>query len=141
VGNPYPSPIDWNAVGGWTKTNVDNAIYFFSNGTVSQYTGTYSSYVNGVSSNGVAGNIIAAMQGFFIHVSNGTFPVSGLLAVNNTARNLNPTTVFFDYTVPQAPSPFIRLSAGFYDLGPTEIPPPFILKQALTVHSTSSWMP
>jgi len=128
VGNPYPSPIDWNAAGGWTKTNIDNAIYFFSNGTVSQYTGTYSSYVNGVSSNGVASNIIAAMQGFFIHVSNGTFPVAGLLAVNNTARNLNLTTMFFDYTVPQAPSPFIRLSAGFYDLGPDGDPAAFYFK-------------
>ena len=128
VGNPYPSPIDWNAAGGWTKTNIDNAIYFFSNGTVSQYTGTYSSYVNGVSSNGIASNIIAAMQGFFIHVSNGTFPVSGLLAVNNTARNLNLTTMFFDYTVPQAPSPFIRLSAGFYDLGPDGDPAAFYFK-------------
>jgi hypothetical protein len=128
VGNPYPSPVDWNAAGGWTKTNVDNAIYFFSNGTVSQYTGTYSSYVNGVSSNGVASNIIAAMQGFFIHVSNGTYPVSGLLAVNNTARNLNLTTVFFDYTVPQAPSPFVRLSAGFYDLGPDGDPAAFYFK-------------
>jgi hypothetical protein len=128
VGNPYPSPIDWNAVGGWTKTNVDNAIYFFSNGTTDQYTGTYSSYVNGVSSNGIAGNIIAAMQGFFVHVSNGTFPVAGLLAVNNTARNLNLSTVFFGYTAPQAPSPFIRLSAGFYDVGPDGDPAAFYFK-------------
>jgi fibronectin-binding autotransporter adhesin len=128
VGNPYPSPVNWDAVGGWTKTNVDNAIYFFSNGTVSQYTGTYSSYVNGVSSNGIAGNIIAAMQGFFIHVSNGTFPVAGLLAVNNTARSLVPTTVFFGYTVPQAPSPFVRLSAGFYDAGADGDPAAFYFK-------------
>jgi hypothetical protein len=65
------------------------------------------------------------MQGFFIHVSNGTFPVAGLLTVNNTARNLNLTTVFFGYTVPQAPSPFIRLSAGFYDEGPDGDPAAF----------------
>jgi hypothetical protein len=128
VGNPYPSPIDWNAAGGWTKTNIDNAIYFFSNGTTNQYTGTYSSYVNGISSNGIAGNIIAAMQGFFVHVSNGTFPVAGLLAVNNTARNLNLSTVFFGYTVPQAPSPLIRLSAGFYDEGPDGDPAVFYFK-------------
>lgn len=128
VGNPYPSPVDWNAVGGWTKTNVDNAIYFFSNGIVNQYTGTYSSYVNGISSNGIASNIIAAMQGFFIHVSNGTFPVAGLLKVNNAARNLNLTTVFFGYTVPQAPSPFIRLSAGFYDESPDGDPAVFYFK-------------
>jgi hypothetical protein len=117
VGNPYPSPVDWNSASGWTKTNIDNAIYFFVNGTVNQYTGTYSSYVNGVSSDGVASNIIAAMQGFFIHVSNGSFPVAGLLSVNNTARNLNPNTVFLGYTAPTAPSPFIRLNTGFYDEG------------------------
>ena len=117
AGNPYPSPIDWNSAGGWTKTNIDNAIYFFTNGTVDQYTGTYSSYVNGISSDGVASNIIGAMQGFFIHVSNGSFPVAGLLSVNNAARNLNPNTVFFGYAAPTAPSPFIRLSAGFYDEG------------------------
>lgn len=128
VGNPYPSPIDWNAAGGWTKTNIDNAIYFFSNGTVNQYTGTYSSYVNGVSSNGVASNIIAAMQGFFVHVSNGSYPVTGLLAVNNTARNLNLNTAFLGYTVPQAPSPFIRLSAGFYDEGPDGDPAVFYFR-------------
>lgn len=128
VGNPYPSPVDWNAAGGWTKTNIDNAIYFFSNGTVNQYTGTYSSYVNGISSNGIAGNIIAAMQGFFVHVSNGSFPVAGLLAVNNTARNLNLTTVFFGYSVPQVPSPFVRLSAGFYDEGTEGDPAAFYFK-------------
>jgi hypothetical protein len=117
VGNPYPSTIDWNAVGGWTKTNIDNAIYFFVNGTVTQYTGTYSSYVNGVSSDGVASNLIAAMQGFFIHVSNGSFPVAGQLTVNNAARNLNPNTTFLIYAAPTVPSPFIRLMAGFYDVG------------------------
>ena len=25
VGNPYPSPIDWNAASGWTRTNIDGA--------------------------------------------------------------------------------------------------------------------
>src|SRR5450631_2143035 len=115
MGNPYPSPVNWDVVGGWTKTNVDNALYYFSAGVVNQYTGTYSSYVNGVSSDGVAGNMIAAMQGFFIHVSNGTFPVTGLLAVNNNARNTNRSVVSFGYTVPQGPSPLIRLSAGFAD--------------------------
>jgi hypothetical protein len=129
VGNPYPSPIDWNSAGGWTRTNIDNALYFFTKGTVNQYTGTYSSYVNGISSNGIASNIIAAMQGFFVHVSNGSFPVSGLLAVNNMARNLDLTTVFLGYTAPQAPSPLIRLSAGFFDEGPDGDPAVFYIKQ------------
>jgi len=89
VGNPYPSPIDWNATG-WTKTNIDNAIYFF-NANSTQFSGAYSSYVNGVSS-GNANNMIAAMQGFFVHVTNGTFPVSATLGVINSVRvnNLNP---------------------------------------------------
>ena len=90
VGNPYPSPIDWNAAG-WTKTNIDNGVYFFNAGNTDQYTGTYSSYVNGVST-GIADNTIAAMQGFFVHVSAGTYPVSATLGVTNAVRtnNLNP---------------------------------------------------
>ena len=89
VGNPYPSPIDWNA-SGWTKINIDNALYFF-NASGSQYAGAYSSYVNGVSS-GNADNTIPAMQGFFVHVSDGTYPVAGSLGLTNTVRvnNLNP---------------------------------------------------
>lgn len=115
IGNPYPSPIDWNSATGWTKTNIDNALYFFSAGTTNQYTGTYSTYINGVSSNGIASNIIAAMQGFFIHVSNGAFPVSASLSVNNNARNTNPSTTFLGLTSPQGPPPLLRLSAGFTD--------------------------
>ncbi|UPK72677.1 hypothetical protein [Chitinophaga filiformis] len=115
VGNPYPSPVDWDAAGGWTRTNVDNAIYYFNTSTTDQYTGTYSSYINGISSDGVATNIIPAMQGFFVHVSNGSFPVSGTLAVNNTARvnNLAPN---FHRERPLT-EPLLRLSAGFTDDG------------------------
>ena len=32
VGNPYPSSIDWNAVGGWDKVHVDNGIAVRDNG-------------------------------------------------------------------------------------------------------------
>jgi hypothetical protein len=115
VGNPYPSPIDWNAATGWTKTNIDNALYYFSAGTTDPYTGTYSSYINGVSSNGIASNIIPAMQGFFIHVSNGTYPVAGQLSVNNNARNTNLSTVFLGNPGPQGPPPLLRLNAVFAD--------------------------
>lgn len=110
VGNPYPSPIDWNAASGWTKTNVDNAIYFFDAGSTNQYTGTYSSYINGVSSNGVATNIIPAMQGFFIHVSNGTYPVTGSISINNNARTTGTSVVFHKTT--GTPKQLFRLSVG-----------------------------
>ncbi|WP_205943428.1 DUF2341 domain-containing protein [Pedobacter polaris] len=120
VGNPYPSPIDWNAASGWTKTNIDNAVYFFNSGTTSQYTGAYSTYINGVSSDGIAGNIIASMQGFFIHVSDGSYPVSGTLGFNNSVRVNDLSPIFHKSTFSsvtkgnnQKPRILLRLSANF----------------------------
>ena len=112
AGNPYPSPVDWNAASGWTRTNIDNAIYYFNSGDSSEYVGTYSSYINGVSSDGLASNIIPAMQGYFIHVSNGTYPVSGSLTFSNPARinNLNP---LFHNPVHESTAPLLRFTAGF----------------------------
>ncbi len=112
VGNPYPSPIDWSASSGWTKTNIDNAIYYFDAGDTNRYYGTYSSFVGGISSNGVANNIIPAMQGFFVHVSNGTYPVSGTLGFSNAVRvtTINP---FYHKQTASTDKPLIRLDAGF----------------------------
>jgi hypothetical protein len=113
AGNPYPSPVDWNAVG-WTKTGIDNALYFFRTSTTDEYGGTYSSYVNGISSDGVADNIIPSMQGFFVHVSDGTYPVTGVLGATNSVRVNNQSHIFFK----SSPSPnrfLIRLTAAFTD--------------------------
>ncbi len=115
LGNPYPSPVDWDATSGWIRNNVDIAIYYFNAGTTNQYTGTYSSYINGVSSDGIANNIIPAMQGFFVHVTNGSFPVAGSLTVNNTAR-VNNLTPNFHRERPLT-EPLLRLNAGFTDDG------------------------
>jgi len=93
-GNPYPSPIDWDAVSGWTKTNIDNALYYFKAGGVDQYSGTYSTYINGISSDGLATNIIPSMQGFFVHVSDGVYPVTGTLGMNNAVRVTDQTHSF-----------------------------------------------
>lgn len=109
VGNPYPSPIDWDAVG-WSKTNIDNAIYFFNAGDSSRYTGVYSSYVNGIST-GNANNVIAAMQGFFVHVTNGNFPVQATLGVSNTVRINNLAPVFKSAVIDNRP--MLRLEAAF----------------------------
>ncbi len=117
VGNPYPSPIDWNASSGWTKTNIDNAVYYFNASDTNQYTGTYSSYINGVSSDGIANNIIPAMQGFFIHVSNGTYPVSGSITLTNAARIDNLSPVFHKSTS-SVPFSLLRIGASFADSGP-----------------------
>ncbi|SFD78777.1 hypothetical protein SAMN05518672_103218 [Chitinophaga sp. CF118] len=119
AGNPYPSPIDWDAASGWTRTNIDNAIYYFNAGTTNQYTGTYSTYINGVSSDGIANNIIPAMQGFFVHVSNGTYPVTAAFSVNNNTR-VNNLTPNFHKDAP-ATVPLLRINTSFADEGmPTD---------------------
>lgn len=113
VGNPYPSPVDWDLSAGWTRTNIDDAVYYYNAGATDQYTGTYSSYINGVSSDGIAGNIIGAMQGFFIHVADGAYPVTGALSIHNDARinDLNPD---FYRELPNL-APMLRLTAAFAD--------------------------
>ncbi|MCU0409655.1 MAG: hypothetical protein MUD02_11970, partial [Bacteroidales bacterium] len=58
VGNPYPSPIDWEAASGWTKNNIDNALYFFKSSNSDQFSGTNSTYINGVSSDGDADSFL-----------------------------------------------------------------------------------
>ncbi|GGH63866.1 hypothetical protein HNQ91_002429 [Filimonas zeae] len=114
VGNPYPSPVNWDEVGGWVRNNIDNAVYFFSAGTTDAYSGTYSSYINGVSSNGIAGSTIAAMQGFFVHVSDGAYPVTGSLTVKNQARVAGTNASFYRKSNARGgDEPLIRLSAAF----------------------------
>jgi hypothetical protein len=112
VGNPYPSPIDWNAATGWTKTNIDNALYYFKAGTTDQNTGAYSTYVNGISSDGLATNIIPSMQAFFIHVSNGAWPVTGILAMDNRVR-INDFSHLFLKSVNINSISFLRLTAYY----------------------------
>jgi hypothetical protein len=113
VGNPYPSPIDWDSSTGWDKINIDDALYFFDSGTTSQYTGAYSTYINGISSDGVAGPVIASMQGFFVHVSDGAYPVTATFGINNTARVNNLSPVFHKSTFREVPKTLIRVSVGF----------------------------
>ncbi len=117
VGNPYPSAIDWDAASGWTKTNIDNALYYFNASVADQYGGTYSSYVNGVSSDGIASNVIPSMQGFFVHVSDGAYPVTGTLAMNNSVRITDKTHYFAKSAraIDAISVPLIRLNAMFTD--------------------------
>ncbi len=115
IGNPYPSPVDWNASSGWTKVNIDNALYYFKASTTDQYGGTYSTYINGISSDGVVNNIIPSMQGFFIHVTDGAWPVTGTLALNNSVRITNLTHSFTKSLKACISVPLLRLTSGFSD--------------------------
>ncbi|MFN8242203.1 MAG: hypothetical protein U0X39_15790 [Bacteroidales bacterium] len=112
VGNPYPSPIDWDASTGWIRTNIDNAIYLFRNSTDKQYSGVYSSYISGVSSDGNASRFIPSMQGFFVHVTDGSFPVTGTLAMNNNVRVTDQAQPFLKSTGKGVTS-LLRLVANY----------------------------
>lgn len=117
IGNPYPSAIDWDAASGWTKTNIDNALYYFKASTTDQYGGTYSTYINGISSDGNATNIIPSMQGFFIHVSDGAYPVTGILTMDNRVRITDMTHSFSKSSSKSVKSimPLVRLSVAYSD--------------------------
>lgn len=62
VANPYPSSIDWNAAG-WTKTNMNNAVYVW-NPSAQQF----ASYVSGFGTNG-GSNIIPSSQAFWVQAN------------------------------------------------------------------------
>jgi len=83
IGNPYPGVLDWNS-GYWTKTNVNDAVYYWNTCTQS-----YASYVNGVGSNG-GERFIPAGQGFFIE-TNAAGPV--LQSTQRILSNVNNRTV------------------------------------------------
>ena len=88
IGNPYPSTIDWNAVG-WTKTNIDATIYFRDNGTTP---GHWESWNGVVGTNGTT-SYIAMGQGFWIK-ANAAVPV--LAASENVKAPTQSTTFFRD---------------------------------------------
>ena len=74
IGNPYPSAINWDAVSGWTKTNVANSVYVWNNNQ-------YATYINGLGANGGSQHI-AMGQGFFVQALAG----GGSIAMNNNVR-------------------------------------------------------
>ncbi len=75
VPNPYPSAIDWQAASGWTKTNLNNAVYIWNRNyaTIENPNGQYASYVNGISTNG-GSRYIAPSQSFFVETNGGGSP-------------------------------------------------------------------
>jgi hypothetical protein len=86
VGNPYACPLDWTIGAGWTKTNLENAIYIW-NGSV------YSSYVGGVGANG-GSQYIPQFQGFFVHAS----AASPAISIKKAARTHSGNSTNFKNT-------------------------------------------
>lgn len=119
VGNPYPSPIDWDSAQGWTRNNIDDGIYFFTASDDNQYTGTYTAYVNDISTedpliDGRSSNIIPSMQGFFIKVSDSNTQdlITGSFGMDNNVRVSNFEQEFYRSQLSEQKS-LIRLEAGF----------------------------
>ncbi|NJY62471.1 T9SS type A sorting domain-containing protein [Salinimicrobium sp. CDJ15-81-2] len=108
VGNPYPSPIDWSLMLP-DLAGIDDAIYFFKAGSEDRYTGTYSSFVNGVSTR-MNTTIIPSMQGFFVRVSE---PGTATLNFTNAVRTGNETTQGFYKAKNTRIIPQIKLNAGY----------------------------
>ena len=80
IGNPYPSPIGWNALQSSNNTILATSGYkaFVTTGG---YTGSYGNWDGLVGTNGVT-NTIASSQGFFVNAL-----IPGTINTNNTIRN------------------------------------------------------
>lgn len=89
VGNPYPCTIDWKSLSGWTKTNVDDAIYLWDP-TLNNGQGDYAEFVNNVANRG-GSRFIPATQGFWVKCNNAS---GGTLGVNNAVKCNKVSTHF-----------------------------------------------
>lgn len=84
VANPYPSAIDWDDAGGWSTSDLDNAIYAYD-----PVNGQYSSYVNGISVGSLT-NQIASSQAFWVKSESGSpaMDIGEKAKVNSTGVHL-----------------------------------------------------
>ena len=90
-GNPYPSPLDWaKVIGAGRAVNIENALYVFKSS--GQYSGNYTSYVNGQSTNSGT-NVLPLAQGFFVRVLAGQ--TTGSIAFANADRLTMPNNTPF----------------------------------------------
>ncbi|MGB0522062.1 MAG: T9SS type A sorting domain-containing protein [Flammeovirgaceae bacterium] len=99
IGNPYPSPLDWNAIydDADNTTDVDATVYLFD--ATAEYTGVNRGY-NAASDVGVNGGAkdIAAMQGFFVMATG-----NHTLNLKNTHRLTSNSGVSFLRTQRDSP--------------------------------------
>ena len=88
VGNPFPSPIDWNASSGWTKTNILGTVWIWN-----PITNSYGAFDGTNALNSVT-RYIASGQAFFIQAngSNPALQIGESVKVSNTPSNMFKTT-------------------------------------------------
>ena len=112
IGNPYPSPIDFDKVLLLKPSYMLNSMYRWDPSTKS-----YISYINGISSHLNFNQYIPSMQGFWVRVDNNTPPTGINLLLDNTCRVTDPDTVS---------SPFLKSNTG---------PSPLLRFQLQSAHS------
>jgi hypothetical protein len=86
VSNPYPSPIDWNAASGWTKTNISGTVYVWN-----AQSGTYATWNGASGTNGMSNGRIAMGQGFWVKATS----ASPSLVMTESVKTGIATTGFF----------------------------------------------
>ncbi|MCB0760670.1 MAG: PKD domain-containing protein [Flavobacteriales bacterium] len=94
VANPYPSAISWDNGSGWSRTDLNEAVYAYD-----PIIGQYSSYVNGISIGALDGTI-ASTQAFWVKSESGSpeMTLGEAAKINETgvhmrAEDLNTETV------------------------------------------------
>ncbi|MDO7846023.1 DUF4394 domain-containing protein [Hymenobacter sp. M29] len=104
LGNPYPSAINYDMVRA-NSTGLESALYVFKSS--GQYTGTYTSYVNGQSTN-TGTSTLPVGQGFFVRVASGQ---TGSVSFTNSSRLTTFDTTPFQRTTADT-RPRLTLSLG-----------------------------
>ncbi|MBS1593073.1 MAG: IPT/TIG domain-containing protein [Bacteroidetes bacterium] len=87
MGNPYPSPISWNAVKGLNVGKTDGSAYLFQ--ATGEYTGNWATW-NGTTGTNGATDQISSTQGFMILASG-----NNTLVMDNSVRVAATATPFF----------------------------------------------
>ncbi len=95
VGNPFPSTIDWNASNGWTKNNVDGAIYITDNGSATAL--QYATW-NGTTGVNGGSQYIATGQAFWVKANGSGTPV---LQADENVKTPGTQTIFFREGAPE----------------------------------------
>lgn len=80
--NPYPSSIDWDDTGSWTRSGVKDAIYVWGG-----QDGTYTSYVAGIGTNGGT-QFIPSSQAFWVQ----TDAIVPVLGITESAKSFEDET-------------------------------------------------
>jgi hypothetical protein len=100
VGNPFPSTIDWDAPGGWTKTNVGATVHVTDNSGAAIQFATW----NGVTGTNGGSRYLATGQGFWVKASGSGIPV---LQADENVKAPGVQTTFFRS---DSPSDLLRIT-------------------------------